>query len=96
MTVAVKSKRDAVIYLPGLFDSGQITVDAVTKRIAVAFDRNQATGKAQFGLTEGNEFEFEGTSRTRMITVQRSDPGSATKPFVDVYEFDYLETLKEN
>lgn len=95
MNAAAKKKRDAVIYLPSLFGSSDITVDAVARRIAVAFDRNQATGRAKYGVSEGNEFAFEGTSRTRLITVERHDPGAAAEPFIDVYGLDYRDTLRE-
>ncbi len=95
MSAATTKRRDAVIYLPGLFGAGDITVDAVARRIAVAFDRNQATGTAKFSISEGNEFAFEGSSRTRLITVQRHDGGGPAMPFIDVYQLDYRDTLRE-
>jgi len=94
MSQAQQAKRDAVIYLPGLFGSGDISVDAIAKRIAVAFDRNQQDGKARFGISDGNEFEFEGQARTRQLTIQRTDPGKAPQSFIDIYAFDYRDTLK--
>jgi len=85
-------KRDAIIFMPGLF-RGQVnqSIDNVCRRIAAALNRQAVTGKAAFVLSEGKDEDYEG-NKTRMITISRKD-GQQETAAIDVYEMNYEQSL---
>lgn len=85
--------RDAIIFIPGL-SSGLVdqSVDAISRRIRSALDRNAQTGKARFVLQEGQDEDYSEDRKTRLRTILRRDASGDT-PLVDIYELKYAETL---
>lgn len=82
--------RDAIIYLPGLGQGPDQSIDAVARRVAGALDRTAVLGKAQYLLKEGKDEDYRGF-KTRLVTVLRK--GDQEKPVVDIYGLDYKASL---
>jgi len=91
---------DAIIFVPGLGDWIDQSVDGIARRIAAALDRNAQTVPAQFNLKlEARDEEYaarRGLDRkTRVRTIFRND-GGQDAPVLDVYELEYQPTLTKN
>lgn len=83
-------QRDAIIVVPGLAASPGVSLEDVARRMAMAMD-NQAEAGATFEVTKGQE-EAYGKRSARTVTITRKE-GTVETPVVDLYEFDYRETL---
>jgi hypothetical protein len=83
-------QRDALIVIPGLAASPGVSLEDVARRMALAMD-NEADAGATFEVTKGQEEEY-GKRSTRTVTITRKD-GAVETPVVDLYEFDYRDTL---
>ncbi len=82
--------RDAIIVIPGLAASPGVSLEDVARRMALAMD-NEADAGATFEVTKGQE-EAYGKRSSRTVTITRKD-GAVETPVVDLYEFDYRDTL---
>ncbi|HTP09992.1 MAG TPA: hypothetical protein VMP08_17165 [Anaerolineae bacterium] len=88
---------DAVIFIPGLGNWHEQSVDDIARRIAVSLDRNAHSSAAQFKLQpEAKEEEYVSDGdlarRSRVRTITRKDAAPEV-PVLDVYEFDYQPIL---
>lgn len=88
---------DAVIFIPGLGNWHDQSVDGIARRIAVSLDRNARSSGAQFKLQpEARDEEYVSDAnlarKSRVRTIYRKDAATEV-PVLDVYEFDYESIL---
>lgn len=87
-------RRDAIIFVPGLFVEGGVqSADVAARRIARAFDENAATHAAQFLVLAGKDEAFAESHHTRKATVVRRDVDGTVLTIADVFDFRYHDTL---
>jgi hypothetical protein len=85
--------RDAIIFIPGLFQRRDMIEHAIARRLARAFDHNAGTGSARFSIEEAKEEEFKDGHKSRVVTVTRKDGDGPSVPITDVYELNYQDVL---
>lgn len=88
---------DAVIFIPGLGNWHDQSLDGIARRIAVSLDRNAHSSGAQFKLQpEARDEEYVSDTnlarKSRVRTIYRKD-AAAEVPVLDVYELDYQPIL---
>ncbi len=91
---------DAIIFVPGLGDWYDQSVDGIAHRIACSLDRGSPTIQAQFypkseTVDENLGPDSQPGRKTRVRTVYRRD-GERETPVLDVYELQYQEALTYN
>jgi len=93
-------KLDAIIFIPGLGDWIDQSVDGIARRIATALDRNAQTAQAQFNLKlEARDEEYasrRGLDRKARVRAIFRNDGGQDAPVLDVYELEYRPTLTKN
>ncbi|HEX8391595.1 MAG TPA: hypothetical protein VF665_04480 [Longimicrobium sp.] len=85
------SRREAVVYLPGMGTSTDETIEAVAHRIAVALDNSHDEPATSFIAAPLQTVQYDGGA-ARAATIVRRDARGDT-PVVDVFEMDYRATL---
>ena len=85
------NKPDAIIFVgPLLWNTAKFSAGAIGRRIAAALDRQALTRGATFGVSEGQEEDYEG-AKTRVATITRKD--SQEHHIADFYDMDYRGVL---
>ena len=100
ITVAKERKRDAFIFIPGLGNRLDQTIDSIPGLLAAEFDRNALSPEAGFTVqSHGHEEEYV-TSSGQVVqipvrTIVRVEE-KLEQPVADVFYLDYVPILTES
>lgn len=87
---ALPGGRDAILYIPGIGESGlSDPLESAARRIADALDRQSVDS---FTVSAVQEQKLTETRCTRVVTISRGARGKQV-PVADVFEIDYSEAL---
>src|SRR5215475_6679352 len=90
---ATPASRDAIIYIPGLVKRGKEQVrNNIPVRLAHALDWNAESASAVFSTRAELEATKKLNGLATVTSVLRRD-GAVELPVIDVYEFEYHDTL---
>lgn len=89
----LRPASEAILFIPGIAGP---PLEQTAFRIASAFDVCSQSAAAKFPVSSGQDEEYvtQGTQlKTRVRTIQRVEPGRDLKNLVDVYEYNYIDSL---
>ena len=93
MTSSQNRATEAILYIPGI--TGQ-SIDDAAFRIASAFNACSVTAAAEFPVSAGQDEDYVSIGvelKTRIRTIQRTEPGAEPQNIIDVFEFNYVDSL---
>lgn len=93
MTSSQDHATEAILYIPGI--TGQ-SIDDAAFRIASALDACSVTAAAEFPVSAGQDEDYVSIAvelKTRIRTIQRTEPGEDPRNIIDVFEFNYVDSL---
>jgi len=93
MTSSQKRVTEAILFIPGI--TGQ-SIDDAAFRIASALNACSVTAAAEFPVSAGQNEDYGPISvklKTRIRTIQRTEPGAEPQNIIDVFEFNYVDSF---
>lgn len=84
--------RDAIVFVPGLYQSAGDAEDGVARRILRALEHHARSGTARFALEDARDLDYGEKHKARTVSIVRRQ-GNAKQAVADLYEFNYEQAL---
>jgi len=93
---AQPTKRDAIIFLPGLGGIVDQNPENIARRLADAFDRKARKGQATFTVGRSREYSDQRSAvkKEQVYTIYRQD-NAQERPILDLHSFGYIDVLTQ-
>jgi hypothetical protein len=89
--------KDAILYIQGL---AKQPLEQAALRIASAFEAGSLSAGAAYGVSAGRDEELAARTaakrKSKVFTIQKSNPDGIITNMIDLYEFEYVDTLTKN